>query len=394
MKTLVLTTSYPRGEDDYGGRFVRHLVRGLAAAGVEVAVLAPAVPGAPRREREDGIPVERCRFPGAALIYRAGRGGGLPEALRRSRPAALFAVLLLLRMTAAALRRGRRYDVLHCAWFPLGAAGLAAKLLFRTRLVVNLRGSDRAFLRGAWRPAAGLIAARADAVVAVGAGLLTGLPSGSRARGLVIPNGVDVGRRRPAAGFPPAPVFLFVGSLTANKSADTLVRAAARIGGRHAFSVVIVGLGAEEAGLRALAVRVGAGDRVVFAGALPQPEVHEAMARSLALVHPSLSEGRSNVILEAQACGLAVLAADIPANRETLGREGGGLFFPPRDDGALAGRMAALLDDPEQARRLGREGRAAFEASGWTWERTAGRYLEVYRRAFRPDRRTSPNPEA
>jgi glycosyltransferase involved in cell wall biosynthesis len=75
------------------------------------------------------------------------------------------------------------------------------------------------------------------------------------------------------------------------------------------------------------------------------------------VVLPSYREGVPKVLLEAAACGRALVATDVPGCRE-IARDGvNAILVPPRDPPALARALALLLDDAETRARFGRRGR-------------------------------------
>jgi glycosyltransferase involved in cell wall biosynthesis len=123
------------------------------------------------------------------------------------------------------------------------------------------------------------------------------------------------------------------------------------------------------AGLPARAVRTP--------GYLPEDELARVMAGAAALAFPSWYEGFGLPALEALACGIPVVAADLPALREVLGDQAE--LVPPGDADALAATLAKVLEDPggEPARTARRARAAAF-----TWDACAQATLAAYRRAL------------
>jgi glycosyltransferase involved in cell wall biosynthesis len=72
-------------------------------------------------------------------------------------------------------------------------------------------------------------------------------------------------------------------------------------------------------------------------------------------------EGVPKALLEAAACGRAIVAADMPGCREVVRAGESGLLVPPHDIGALAEALAALARDPGRRQTMGRAGRALAE---------------------------------
>ena len=95
------------------------------------------------------------------------------------------------------------------------------------------------------------------------------------------------------------------------------------------------------------------------------------------LVHASSYEGMSNVILEALACGLPVLASDIPENVELINDDANGFLFDPAGDPALlAERILPLLQDQTTWNRLSAAARATIEKR-FSWNQAADLYEEL-----------------
>jgi len=81
--------------------------------------------------------------------------------------------------------------------------------------------------------------------------------------------------------------------------------------------------------------------------------------------------------LEAQACGRAFVGSAVGGITYTVQDGVTGLLVPPKDEVALARKLALLLDDPGLRRRLGRAGRRRVERE-FTWARVAERTAMVY----------------
>jgi glycosyltransferase involved in cell wall biosynthesis len=114
-----------------------------------------------------------------------------------------------------------------------------------------------------------------------------------------------------------------------------------------------------------------------YVGAVPHPAMASLLAQADIVLNCSLSEGgMANSLLEAFACGRAVLAADIEGNRSLVDHEVTGLLF--RDETELASQAERLVLDVALRSRLAVAGRARA-AERWPPEREIEGYLAVYR---------------
>jgi glycosyltransferase involved in cell wall biosynthesis len=178
-----------------------------------------------------------------------------------------------------------------------------------------------------------------------------------------IVNGVDLDRFRPAARTrdPRAPVLGCTARLGAENDHATLIHAFARLGRQWPDAqLLLVGRGAEEAALRALADSLGVEGRVCFAG--EQADVAPWLARMDVYVQAARLAGISNSILEAMATGLPVVATDVGGTSEAVVHGETGLLVPVGDPAALADALGALLANPARAEAFGHAGRARAEA--------------------------------
>ncbi|MCM2333069.1 MAG: glycosyltransferase [Anaeromyxobacteraceae bacterium] len=191
------------------------------------------------------------------------------------------------------------------------------------------------------------------------------------------PEGAEREAARRSLGLADGEVALAsVGNCNEFKNHGELLRALALLPpGRRP---VYLHVGAEEPGLpeRALAERLGLGDRVRFLGSLSdvRPVLHAADG----FVMPSLREGLSISALEALATGLPAILSDVDGLRE-LGEVFAGVRLPaPRAD-ALAAALEAFLEEGAEARW--RTARGYPEAARLTFGvRTgAGGYVRIYR---------------
>jgi glycosyltransferase involved in cell wall biosynthesis len=125
------------------------------------------------------------------------------------------------------------------------------------------------------------------------------------------------------------------------------------------------------------------GERVHFPGAVLRDALPDLYRAADLFVLPAVHDARGNVdglpnvILEAMASGLPVVASGISGIPLAVVDGETGSLVPERDTAALAGALAALLADPERRRALGRAGRRRAVAE-LTWDAVARRYRHAY----------------
>jgi glycosyltransferase involved in cell wall biosynthesis len=105
----------------------------------------------------------------------------------------------------------------------------------------------------------------------------------------------------------------------------------------------------------ALAKRFGIYDRVDFLGL--REDIPDLLHKADLFVSCSEAEGLPNVLLEAQASGLPVVASDIPPHREALPRATHAFLFKHNDIQTAADNIVRILSEPQLYRRLSEAGR-------------------------------------
>ena len=148
--------------------------------------------------------------------------------------------------------------------------------------------------------------------------------------------------------------ILVMQRLETEKDTGTALRAFARSGlADDGWRLLVAGRGAEAGRLQDEAIRLGIAGATDWLGFVDNPEATRRHADVLLAPAPAEPFGLS--VVEAMATGLAVVAADGGAHRETLGEVG--LLFPPGDAEAAAAALRRLADSPAWMRDLGQAGR-------------------------------------
>jgi glycosyltransferase involved in cell wall biosynthesis len=339
----------------------------LAARGLDVIAGSTDISGAPARE-----------LPGVRAMQ-------LPEVGGRTLRA-WWLLLHLLRL---------RPDVLHYEWLTVASSHLRLLESWRGPVVVSCRGSDLPVGDPARnRPAASALEAlfaRADAVHCVSEAtmrdaLALGLAP-DKAR--LIPAAVDVDFFKPPANRAATGedfTIVSVGWLRWLKGHEYAVLVLAELvrRGIPARLEVLGGDPTADTGEQSQRARIlhtardlGVEDRVHLHGDVEPAEVRAHLERADAFLHASLSEGLPNVILEAMACAVPVVATDVGGTREAVRDGVDGFVVPPRDPGAAAAALGALWRDAGLRGQVGRAARARAEDE-FPVERQTQQWLNVY----------------
>ena len=228
---------------------------------------------------------------------------------------------------------------------------LASRGLAMPVVVSERNNPERQRFRGTWSWLRQRLYGTAWCVVTPSRGVLESFPQRIRARGRVIPNPVDLTpAASPRRG---ARRMVAVGRLVQQKGFDLLLHAFAKIAPAHPeWTLTIWGEGEQRAPLEALRARLGLAERVRLPGLTARPGqwVEEADI----FVLSSRYESFGNVITEAMAAGLPVIAFDCPWGPGDILRDGvDGLLVPPEDVEALGAAMHRLIVDADLRERLG-----------------------------------------
>ena len=149
----------------------------------------------------------------------------------------------------------------------------------------------------------------------------------------------------------PAVKLVAVGRLERQKGFDILIDALAMLTTDRSWGLVVLGDGSREAELRDQLERHGLRDRVMFAGWSDDPA--STLRDSDVFVSSSRREGMSFALLEAMACGIAVIASDCPTGPRELITDGvDGILVPSEDAGALARALQRAIAEPALRRQL------------------------------------------
>lgn len=108
-----------------------------------------------------------------------------------------------------------------------------------------------------------------------------------------------------------------------------------------------------------------------------QSDIPNLFANSNIVVLPSYREGLPKVLIEAAACGRAVVTTDVPGCRDAIEPESTGLLVPVRDPIGLADAIQFLIENPERRKKMGASGRVLAERE-FAIEKVVDAHLAIY----------------
>ena len=357
------------------------LSKSLYQRGVPVAVLTQRHRGLPDCEVIDAIPVHRK--------------------MKWWHP---FGIAYMLSVLLFLVRYRREYEIIQCfGLFLFLPPAMLMRYLFKKKVVLRLMcsgpyGDFANIERLTFKNLIIASAMHADRIIYMSADMREELLQNRFAEDKLtcIPNGVDTERYVPAAA--PGTHVCFVGRLEAQKGPGYLIRAFSMMAQESGTAkLFLVGEGRQKPLLEALSRHLAMDEKVVFAGFSDDVLSYYQQARIFVL--PSLSEGMSSALLEAMACGLAVIVTWVGASEELVGAELPGNDLPRghchigkrgivvnhHDEKALAEALRLLLHDAQLARKLGHSARE-FIRTSYSHATMVSAYQALYSSLGRNDR--------
>lgn len=383
LKILVLTTSFPLVKDSRSGIFVKQLVENLPTA-LQVSVLTPDGTICCTAESEK-FSLIRFRYAPKKWQQLAHGAGGIVAALSQKKLSCLLIPVFLLSSLATSCWYAFKVDVIHANWSINGVIAGISGILARRPVVTTLRGSDVNLIHSSWlmRQLVKLCLCLSKKVVVVSTSLKRSVERefpAHRHKIQVIFNGIDdrfyVPNKTPVDSVKTVR-FLYVGNLVKGKGVNYILEAVKSLTMQD-WNLDIVGDGSEKQNLVEYCKHNNIDSRVTFHGAVAPKKVPMFLQKADVFVFASLAEGRPNVILEAMAMGLPVIASAIPAVQELITDGKQGLLFPPGNVGKLRKAMEHVATHVDERRMMGKVAKEYILEQKLSWPEAGRQYATVY----------------
>ncbi|MEY2481379.1 MAG: hypothetical protein QOI04_2306 [Verrucomicrobiota bacterium] len=202
---------------------------------------------------------------------------------------------------------------------------------------------------------------------------------------IVIPNGVEDLRARSGSlredyrkqlDLEPTTLLLgWMGRLSRQKNLPLLLHACSRLTTTRPYKILILGDGPERAHALSLARELNLDNRIILAGS--RSDIEGWLAAMDLFVHTADFEGMPNVVMEAMAMGLPIVASNVDGNRDLIQDGVTGFLAPAGDAAAFAGRIDELLSNRELAHRIG-EGARHYILEHFSIARMISAYHELF----------------
>jgi glycosyltransferase involved in cell wall biosynthesis len=341
-------------------RYLLRLAPLMQARGFEQILATPSGSATGQAWRDAGWPQVELPSPSVRGVRRADGRISPPLFLRE-----LVRALTLARRIAR-VATANRVELIHANSHWSHIEAMLASRLTGLPVVLHLHEESEPDALGRLR---GLAVLGSDASIAVSEAVAGSLPRPARRRAVVIRNGVDSVALSPGppdpvvrsemTSDPDAPLLLVLSRLDPRKRVDHAIRAVAALPAALSNAhLAIAGAPSIDPENGPRLHRLGhelLGERVTFLGS--RSDVAELLRAADALVLASSLEGLPLSVLEAQACGLPVVAYPTAGIPEVIFHEHSGLLAAPGDVEDLTRQIARILQDSALRERLARQGR-------------------------------------
>lgn len=389
---VVTATTYPRWRNDTVAPFIQEFCSHVAPYFKKLYVLAPHYAGAKQQEQQDNILVRRFRYMIPAKAQDIVYGGGGVFKIKKTPVYAVKLCCFALSELIGTLRLAFKDDVkiINAHWIvPQGFLAILVKFITRKKIVVSAHGADVYALKGGFMTSLKRFTLKhADAVVVNSSATKEACQAVYPAlEAQVIPMGIDMEMFSPA----PKPedlmkkydlngkfTILFTGRLTKVKGVIYLLQALTMLKDKNPnFKALIIGDGPDKPKLVAYAAEHGLEDNVVFMGWVDKAELPQYYHVADVMVGLSLHEALGIVFIEAQACGVPVIASRVGGIVDTVVDNETGFLVDVKSPDQAYERLLQLSTDANLQKKMSHAA-AKVISEHFSWDNVALRYKEVF----------------
>jgi glycosyltransferase involved in cell wall biosynthesis len=312
--------------------------------------------------------------------------------------------LVLQRYAEALWQEQGPFDLVHAHDWLVAFAANAVKVAYKVPLIATIHATERGRWRGhlgsdlsrsihhvewwltyeAWRiiTCSEYMAGEVRDFFACPADKIEVIPNGVDIAPFQIEEGLNLDGFRSMYALPEEQIVFGVGRMVYEKGAGVLIEAVPHVLAQvPTAKFVVAGRGPLVGELRRRAWELGVGEKVLFAGYVPDRDRNQLYRLAACAVFPSLYEPFGMVALEAMAARCPVVASEIGGLKEVVKHAETGVTVYPDSPQSLAWGIVQTLSDRERARRLA-ENAYRMVADLYNWERIVRLTVEMYQRVL------------
>lgn len=399
IKILVLTSSFPRFKTDWWQQAILSIYSNMDKKKYDITVIAPSSPGAKSRENIDGIDVKRFYYFYPPYWQLLTSGEGVLYTSKKSRFLGKIQIVtfVLAELFSTIFTLAKKdFDVIHANWIiPQGLVAIIAKFIFRKPVVVTVHGTDIFALKKLNFLKAFIIKYADYCTTNSSATYEASYKIYPSEKIKLIPMGVELNTFDPKhkdvkwkKGFGEnAKIIMGVGRLIKWKGFEYLVKAFPYVLNKFPEAkLIIIGKGPEEENIKKLALKLNLkiGKNIFFPEHFPTSKMPGIYAACDIVVSPSITnsqtgekEGQGNVVLEARASGVPIVASRSGGLIDTIDGVSTGLLFEERDYKELSEKIIYLLSSKAVWKKFSENG-LKLVRERYSWKITARSFGQLY----------------
>jgi len=401
IRLLVLTTMYPQKIDDNSGIFIHNQIKHLQKAETKVKVIRP-IPYAPKmlwfnpKWKSYGLIPENDTIDEVSVYYP--RYIRIPGKWFHS--LSCYSMHSRIKKVVDSIIKGFKPHIIHTHGVtPTGYVGLRLKNRYKLPYVCSLRGSDIHTY-----PRNGKLSMHLTKQVISGADQLVSVSDDLKKIACtiakpkreiqVIYNGCDLNTffyneedrrkiRNELNILGNEKVIIFVGNISRNKGIFELIESFMKLKQIYLdLHLILVGLGPDYKAIQNIISSNGLNRKIHLAGSKPHNEIPHWLSAADIFVLPSYNEGLPNVVLEAMACGLPVVATTAGGIPEAIEDGESGILINKKDTESLKKAIEYLLKNEVVAKKMGNNGRRIVEHK-FSWKQNVDQVIKIYKELIR-----------
>ncbi|EJG06788.1 glycosyl transferase group 1 [Methanofollis liminatans DSM 4140] len=363
MRIALLVMMFP--PKNLGGTEIAsyNIAKHLARRNHEVHVITSSDPGVPNYKSESGFFIHRTVLNHTKYI-------GI----------VLFAITSMIQVTKI------RPDIIHAQNITMGMIAFFGKKFFKIPYVVWGRGSDVHLQWKFKKYVSKIVLNNADVSIALSQNMKDEMQKLSKKDIYVIPNGIDpaIFKESKVKKDYTGTKIIYVGSLLPIKGVKYLIKAMQILHPTNPdIHLTIVGDGSDRRSLEQMVHEYALVQNISFVGKLPHKDIPQWLCNNNILVLPSNSEGMPNVLLEAMAAGLPVVATNVGGIPDIIKNKRNGYLVEPKNPQEIAEKIQYLINNSQMRKIISEQNK--MDSQRYNWNNIVQNLDSLYSKVLKTD---------